>query len=382
MVCECVDYGPPKWEVVRAFMRVPSLGETELLVPLHEGVFEQPMWQTFRSRLCDATGADFAGMVFRSTESSELVGLLEGGSPMLLQFEKLFTHTYGDSSRQMREGRVYTLEELVEAAAETHRALHHNILTNYGLSSMRLMRLREQSGLDAWLVLAGCRKLGAEVGNLFSALTPHLRVALRVLAALERERARSFLNADAFSRMNFGWISVDANCSIVDLDDHAERLLQQSGIFRRGPYNRLTPASPAVDRQLTLLVREFAQNPHTRPRAINLSQDPWVDILVSPLRVQALTGDTKAVGVIYFRGDRSSTANRCEQLCDVFDLTESEARLAWAMTQGQSIAEAATSCGLTVETARNYSKKIYAKTGARGQVDLVRHILTGVLALA
>ncbi|PHX98275.1 MAG: chemotaxis protein CheY, partial [Rhodospirillaceae bacterium] len=38
--------------------------------------------------------------------------------------------------------------------------------------------------------------------------------------------------------------------------------------------------------------------------------------------------------------------------------------------------------GLTVETARNYSKKIYAKTGARGHAELVRIILTSVLAIS
>ena len=43
--------------------------------------------------------------------------------------------------------------------------------------------------------------------------------------------------------------------------------------------------------------------------------------------------------------------------------------------------EAAEELGLTVETARNYSKKIYAKTDARGHADLVRVILSGVIAL-
>ncbi|MEH6743072.1 helix-turn-helix transcriptional regulator [Hyphomonas sp.] len=366
-------------------MRVPVLGETELLVPLHEGVFEQPMWQTFLRRLCDSADADFAGLFLRSSDGRDLVSLIESAFPMPVQFEKLFAQACDNGpfrTRPMREGRVYSLDELVEAGGEAERAFRTNVLVPLDVTSMRAMRLREQSGLDAWLVLAGERYLGAEVGNLFSALTPHLRVALRVLATLERERTRSSLNADIFSRMNFGWISVDAHGGIVDLDEQAERLLQQSRIFRRGPYNRLTPSSPSVDRQLTDLLRKFAGNSRALPRAINLSQDPWLDILVSPLRVRALTGDTRAVGVIYFRGDRQSTANRCAQLCDVFNLTDSEARLAWAMTQGKSIVEAAESCGLTVETARNYSKKIYAKTGARGQVDLVRHILTGVLALA
>ena len=63
-------------------------------------------------------------------------------------------------------------------------------------------------------------------------------------------------------------------------------------------------------------------------------------------------------------------------------LLPSEARLAWQLAQGTSIAEAASMTGLSEETARNYSKKIYAKTGARGQPELVRIILTSVLAIA
>ncbi|MBX9729195.1 MAG: LuxR C-terminal-related transcriptional regulator, partial [Sphingopyxis sp.] len=53
-----------------------------------------------------------------------------------------------------------------------------------------------------------------------------------------------------------------------------------------------------------------------------------------------------------------------------------------ALSRGMTIAEAADALGLTTETARNYSKKIYAKMGARGQSDVVRYILTSVLALA
>ena len=41
-----------------------------------------------------------------------------------------------------------------------------------------------------------------------------------------------------------------------------------------------------------------------------------------------------------------------------------EARLAWLLAQATSIRDAAATLGLSEETARNYSKKIYAKTGA------------------
>ncbi len=65
----------------------------------------------------------------------------------------------------------------------------------------------------------------------------------------------------------------------------------------------------------------------------------------------------------------------------MFKLTQSEARFAWSLAQGISIADAAHKHGLTIESARQYSKKIYAKTGAKGQVDFMRRVLTSVVAL-
>lgn len=337
-------------------MRIPNLGETELLVPLHDGVFEQPRWQTFLTRLRSVAAVDSAVMAIRTSGTRDRLVLRQGrdaGAATLLTDE-------------MREGRVYALAELCDA----------------GEGDMRALRLRGDAGEDAWLALSSSGELAAEHSRLLTALAPHLRVALRVLSSLEQEKARATMSADAFARMNFGWIAIDERCRIVDLDEQARRFLEGSGSLRRGAYDRLTPSSPAIDLQLTAIARECARDRKVRPRALNLGRDPWIEILVSPVRLEALAGNGRAVAMIYLRGDRSSSADRHEQLVDLFDLTPAEARLAWSLSQGASIAEAAKLHGLTLETARYYSKRIYAKTGARGQVDLVRNILTGVLALA
>ena len=47
-----------------------------------------------------------------------------------------------------------------------------------------------------------------------------------------------------------------------------------------------------------------------------------------------------------------------------------------------TIAEAAAEIGITPETAKSYSKLIYAKIGARGKPDLVRIIMGSILALS
>lgn len=290
-----------------------------------------------------------------------------GGSDLRLEMGDCDALRVFHHATVMREGRVYSSNELS---------------TNGTDPSARALSVCENDGVEIRLAIVEGEASGVEIASLLTALAPHLRVALRVLASLERERGRASLRADAIRRMDFGWVAIDERCRIIDCDPHAERFLRQSGSLRRGPYDRLTPSQPAIDRQLTALVREFASDRASRPRAINLSQDPWIDILVAPLRIEALSGDARAVAAIYLRDDKSSSADRHEQLVDLFDLTPAEARLAWSLAQGMSIAEAAGAHGLTVETARYYSKKIYAKTGARGQVDLVRNILTGVLALA
>ena len=344
-------------------MRVPNLGETDLLVPLHEGMFEQPLFQTFLDRLRRASGAGFAGLAIGRTGAGFGHETTSGVWPANPLGE--WPTALQSRIESFRTGRVYTLSELLDGPGASE-------------ASLRAVVLRDGAELQSMLVLAGERAIGPDVANLMVALLPHLATALRVFSALEQERARSRMSADTLARMNFGWITLDAGGRILDCDPQAERMMQRSGELTRGAGGRLVPRSSAIERKLSGLVAGFAVDPHARPRAIPLSRDPWTDMLVVPIR----SAESGAVAAVYLSGDGSTLAGRHEQLVELFGLTPSEARLAWSMAQGLTIAEAARAHRLTVETARNYSKKIYAKTGARGQVDLVRHILTGVLALA
>ncbi len=58
-----------------------------------------------------------------------------------------------------------------------------------------------------------------------------------------------------------------------------------------------------------------------------------------------------------------------------------EARLARALGMGDSLAQAAARLGLTIETARAYSKQIFAKTAMSGQPALMRRLWTSALVL-
>lgn len=342
-----------------------------LLEALHEGMFQAPLWDSFLRRLRASSGAMQSLLALRPAGQVEVVDLASGEGPAG-RIRALLV------AAPMREGRVYALDELLEfAAPEDREALRADRVV-----ALRAMRVTEPSGVDGWLACAGGRALGAGAGALLLALAPHLRIALRNFAALEREQFRSTISGEAVSRLKIGWLTIDDQCRIVESTDNMEPMFQWATLLRRGRYDRLTPASPALDRQLTAFVRKVAAGTEARPLAVNLSQDPWVDMLVAPLQGKTISGHRSATAIVYVSGDRRSQAARCEQLVDLFGLLPSEARLAWLLAQATSIAEAAEALGLSVETARNYSKKIYAKTGAKGHADLVRIVMTSVLALS
>ncbi|MFZ9395840.1 MAG: helix-turn-helix transcriptional regulator [Erythrobacter sp.] len=352
------------------------IDEDQLVQALHSGMFETPLWADFLARLKARSGMRAVCLVLRAPDSGALFPL-GAGEDWTGLVQQLFASPNGPGQlpyMSMRDGRAYALEELLEPAAA---------LRIPGIAAGRLVRVGEQGGTEAWLGCFGDRGIGTPAtGALLTALVPHLRIALRSFASLERERFRSAMSGQAIARLSLGWMTLDARCRILETTDTVEELFQWGELLRRGRYERLVPASPAIDRQLTALVKGYADGTESRSRAFTLSQDPWFDMLVAPLHDLPVTGGPRAAtAIVYVSGDRKSQADRYEQLAELFGLLPSEARLAWMMGQSTSIAEAAERLGLTIETARNYSKKIYAKTGARGHAELVRIVMTSVLAL-
>lgn len=362
--------------------------ETDLLPAVYEGQFEQPMWSTFLDRLRQRTRADYAGIFFRPPDRSlgNAIELYSGrATPERLR--KFYSEEVYKRDPmpyfQLREERVYALSELILPNDPVHKAFTRDILEPNGVHALRIVRVTEAGGISAWLnVTRSSGDFTPSDSALLSKVAPHFRRALRSYAELERQKASARIAADVMERLNFGWISLDAKGQIVEESTEAAKLLQHGAGLRRTRSGRLIAADPLVDRRLSAAIRSLASGEPGQPRALNISHDPWVDLLLTPAKPDP---DSPAQGpaiVAYIQGDNRSLADRHEQLAELFGLLPSEARFALALSRGLSIAEAAESLGITVETARNYSKKVYAKMGARGQGDLIRFILTSVLALA
>jgi len=364
-------------------MRTLGASEADLLLALHEGLFEQPLWGGFLERLRVQVGASYAAFIFRPASLNTSVHLYAGQS-LSEEFEQIFRERFPVDPlphHRMREGRVYALGEVMDVNDPWQREFYDVLLAPSGMGYWRSVRITEPGGTEAWLTIISDEDFSASAGSLLNRLVPHVRLALRSFAEQERERLRSHISGEAMERMNFGWLTIDPLCRILDTTQNVDIVFERTQLLRRGRYDRLTFASARIDREVSTLIRAFATGADMRPRAFQLSQDPWIDILVTPVHQRLVTPGSTATAVVYLSGDRWSSSDRCDLLVDLFNLLPSEARLAWAIAQGHSIATAAEKLGVTTETARGYSKQIYAKTGARGQADLVRIIFTSVLAI-
>ena len=360
------------------------LGETDLIAALHRGTLGAPPWEDFLEQLRRRTGADYARLFFQGDHDwlqSVRIPAVQSGADAI---NEIYQQEFGNSSalphKAMRLNRVYSLDDFLDLNDPRPVRFKTLFMQDADIRFARNMRVAEPNGGEIWISLGRKKSdFSASDGALLGSLANHLAIAAGTHAELERQRLKAGISADAIMRLNFGWFMLDASGRIIDMSEQAEALIQEAETLRKSPDGRLIAAS--ADAQGTL--RKFLQMRQAGEsvvRTVHLSDEPWLDMLLTNPPAD-LPGALQPLAVAFVHGERSSSTERSQHLANLFGLTIQEARLALHISRGVSIREAATLLGLTHETARLYSKRIYAKTGTRGQADLVRLILASIVAL-
>ena len=359
--------------------------EHDLIAALHRGTLGAPPWENFLKQLRRRTAADHAGLFFQGDhdwlQSVQIPALKHGSNDMNSIYQKEFGNIEALPHNAMRLNRVYSLDEFLDSNDPRHSRFQSLFFPDSDIRFARIMRVAEPHGGQIWISLG--RKLSdfsASDGALLGALANHLAIAAGTHSELERQRLKAGISADAIMRLNFGWFMLDASGRIIDMSEQAEALVQEAMTLRKSPDGRLI--AERADAQGVL--RQFLkmrQAGESAVRTVHLSDEPWLDMLLTNPPAD-LPGALQPVAIAFVHGERSNSAERSHHLANLFGLTLQEARLALHISHGVTIREAAVLLGLTHETTRLYSKRIYAKTGTRGQADLVRLILASIVALA
>jgi DNA-binding CsgD family transcriptional regulator len=340
------------------------IDENELLPSLHQGPAEEAAWMVFLTRLRRRVRADYAGLLIGRGEgpadgARELFVAAPDVSPIASGFQEDFHRVDPEAQRRLRPDRVYGVPDFPEPGEPVNKNAR-TFLHAAGFVDQRLVRVTEPGGTNLWLMVARREgAFGAADSTLLSTLAPHLQIALRTFALIERVRRQAALAEAAATRLGVGWMTLDGR----------GRPLEAGGRpLPAGLHGRLAGGAAA-----------FAQGDGPC-RSFPLVEEPRLDMVLES--VPSAFGAGQACAVAYLREGGMTARDPVQALIELHGLSAKEAQLAWALCEGDSIAEAAGTLGLTIETARNYSKRIYGKVGARGQADLVRILLTGAATLA
>jgi hypothetical protein len=348
-------------------MQISPTDERELLTVLHEGMHEQPAWATFLGRLRRRVRAASARLLLARGEAAldiaARVDQRDVESRPRAVNEPYDPIPYGS----LRPQRVYAFSEFPAPPP----------------FAGRIVRAGGED-LDAWLVITSAEDdFSPHDAAFLGVLAPHLAIALRNYALVERDRLQRQAGDWALGRLGRGWLALSASGRIVGADDQAEKLLREGTHLRQTAERRLLAASPAAHQRLTRAIEAVAADPKAPPRAVRIAEDPPFELLIAPIDSDGPQGPIIGAAVAaHIQSPPPVAADPVQALGDLFDLPPALARFAWTLGRTGGIADSADELGLTIETARFYSKQLYAKLGVKGQAELARRLLTSAAALA
>lgn len=367
-------------------MTLTSRDETDLLLPLYRGMQETPRFGTFLERVRRRTGAEYVGIVVRKADSplrdatEFFAGVNLRERALVAGISDLYTLESLHHDR-LRPGRVYATSDFTDHDP-AYAAQRASGIERLGIIDERVVRVSETAGISAWLVLARERPCGAADSALLSNLAPYVAAVMDNFVVMESRRMESAMAAEGLGRAGTGWILFDAEANVLSFDTQsATRLTETTGItVRHG--ERLAGAARRVGDALGEAASELAGGADDASVSVLLSEDPRVEALLVSANDVGHAGLKAPAMLAVYRLQRTPSPARAQRLAHLFDLPPREAELALAVAEGLSIAEAAKAMGLTVETARNYSKRVYAKLGVSGQAQLVRRVCESGAMLA
>ena len=214
---------------------------------------------------------------------------------------------------------------------------------------------------------------GSRDRRLIEQVMPDLLRATRLRHRMAATAGQATLGIAALDALPHAVAVVDAHCKAHYLNAAARRTLQGTGLGLAVRHGLLGAAHPPV--QAALAAQVAAACAHL-PRAgtVHVPQPGpglWVNVL--PLQAaHPLAAWHRGEPMALLAWSPPGLGTESAQLAALLGLSETEARLALALSQGLSVKDFAMVQGCSWHTARTHLRNLLRKTGCHRQMDLVR----------
>lgn len=340
-----------------------------------EAAVDHSLWPTILDQVADATeafgvnilpmrGIFPGGLIMTDSLQPALEGYFDGG-----------WHTKEWRMRALpllkRQGTV--LEQHYTTRDEFKNEEYYRAQSKYGLGRTCIIGLSSPS---AAICFALHRRLDEdpfdrEDEQIFRAMRDRLMVSATIMQSAASERIEGMLGA--FEIAKVGAVFFDRLGKVTALNDAASRILGRELQVSNGELrSRVHAETIQIKRRMTAVLTSSWLNPELA-NPILIQRVAARPIL---LRIQRLGGHlpdifSHSAGVCLIQDLNQPQVSDPAHIAHVLGLTTSEAELAAILANGIPLREAAELRAISYETARKHLRSIFAKTGTKGQPDLV-----------
>jgi DNA-binding CsgD family transcriptional regulator len=212
----------------------------------------------------------------------------------------------------------------------------------------------------------------------------HTPVDLNAVANAEMVSPLSAMTSLAFESISWGMAVMTGDGQLGRVNAAMRAIAADRDGIRLSPRG-VAFHDPVHDRALRDIVAALQTQDGTQTQCVpvwmsisRLSGKRPYAVAVSSLNAADATGSVRPPILIRVSDPERAADIRTDVLQRLFRLTAAEARLTAALMRGGCLAAAAEICGLTEGSARQYIRRIFAKTGTASQVQLVVRIARAV----
>ena len=357
--------------------------DESLLLAIHAGPLEADPWHGFLQRYREQLKALDLGMSIRIPQLGQtLVWLHDGATDPrhIAQYRQTYFRQDPWHTHPMTAGDVTTMDKVITLDVLRSTPFFREFMHEHGaLHGMRAVICSDEGGLAS--LLCGRSK---EQGNFTAtdlaqcrAMLPHLQQALRSYQALVLAQLQGLQ-----------WTGGGLQSLLLDAQGYLLPLAQSPQVLARMPFiktheSRIFVQEVEANSQLQVLIAQGLKAlslPKNQPRTLGhiglgtgARDGRSIAVQLLPEMPLLKTASPRIRLLIGAGGQTDGGSSNA--IAQVFGLSAAEAEVALLLVYGHSLRSAAEVLGVSEHTVRTQTKKIYARTGCSGQVQLVRNIL-------
>jgi DNA-binding CsgD family transcriptional regulator len=357
---------------------------TDLTTRIYDAAIDPALWPGVLTSVADFTGGQVGGLLVKDNTKREVCAHFHAGIDE--HYLQLYTDTYSQlgpiaNSSCSDIEQILTVPDLVPYDDFRRGRFYQEWAEPQGWVDAAMVALCRSPTCCAYLSVARHEVSGMvdiEMRQRMALIVPHMRRAISIHRRIEAKEAETATFAGIFDGLNSGVIVVDANCGLVHANTAAKDILSTGDLLRLVG-GRLAVGDANVDQTLRETVAgtehgdaENGAKSIVLPLAARDGERYLAHVLPLTSVARRRANRYSAAAAMFVRKAALAASSPPEVIRSSYKLTPAELRVLFAIVEIGGVPDVAAALGIADTTVKTHLSRLFEKTGAARQADLVK----------